>query len=77
VPLQLPGLADSVCPTTAVPEILGGVVSEGGVVPEGEDDPEDTVAVAAETAELLPTPFVAVTVTWIVAPTLPELSMYD
>src|SRR5512132_308969 len=70
VPDQLPGSAVKVCPSTGVPEIVGGDVFTGAA------SAPVTVAVAAEVAVLEPTEFVAVTVTRIVEPTSADASEY-
>jgi hypothetical protein len=63
VPVQVPGLAVRVCPSCAVPLIVGGAVLVGGV------GGGCTTAVGAEFAVPLPPVFFAVTTTRIVAPT--------
>src|SRR5919202_7117872 len=63
VPLQLPGSAVSVCPSCAVPEIVGAAVLAGAA------GAAVTTAVWAEPALLEPTELVAVTVTRSVEPT--------
>ncbi len=61
MPLQLPGSAVSVCPSRAVPEMVGGEVLLNAAAA--------TTAVWAEVAPLEPALFEAVTATRIVAPT--------
>ena len=60
VPVQVPVATVSVCPTLAVPVMVGATVFVGGV---------GTTAVTTEAAVALPSTFVAVTVTRIVLPT--------
>ena len=70
VPLHAPGLAVSVCPTVAVPEIVGGDVLPGG------DDAGCTTGVAADVAVAAPAELVAVTATRKVSPTSSLVAAY-
>jgi hypothetical protein len=63
VPVHVPGLAVKVCPSCAVPAIVGEDVFDGGV------GGGCTTAVAAEVAVPVPLLFLAVTTTRIVEPT--------
>jgi hypothetical protein len=63
VPLHVPGSADTVCPCTAGPEIVGSEVLFGAT------GAARTTAVAAELALLEPAEFEATTATRIVEPT--------
>ena len=69
VPFQLPGLACSVCPSCAVPEIVGGDVLAGG------DDVDWTTPVAAEVELAVPSALDAVTTTRRVWPTSEPAAM--
>ena len=69
VPDQLPGLALSVCPACAVPEIVGSAVLVGAT------GAAVTTEVCAELAVADPAEFEAVTATRIVAPMSAEVSV--
>ena len=69
VPVQAPVDAVSVCPSVAVPEIVGGAVFAGGAAAA-------TWAVCADSAVLEPAALVAVTSTRTVVPTSAEPSVY-
>jgi hypothetical protein len=69
-PLQLPVLALSVWPTTALPLIVGSAVFAGEV-------PVATTPVWADVADVEPATFVAVTTTRIVAPASADCSAYE
>ena len=71
MPVQLPGEAVNVCPSTNEPLIVGGELFDGGL-PAG-----CTTAVALEeTGPAEPEPLVPVTVTTIVDPTSAGASWY-
>ena len=71
VPDQLPGEAESVCPSCAVPEIVGGEVFTGA------DGGPATTPVAADTLVAEPPLFVAVTATRNVAPASAAATVYE
>src|SRR5919198_1486440 len=67
-PVQSPGRAVSVPPTTGVPEIVGGRTFFGAAAP--------TTGVGSDVPGAEPSGVVAVTVTRTVLPTSPEASLY-
>jgi hypothetical protein len=69
-PVQVPGLAVSVCPCCAAPVTVGRAELTGGL------EADATTAVAAEDASTLPEVFEAVTNDRIVDPTSVALSRY-
>src|SRR6266487_5860025 len=68
VPDQVPGAAVSICPSRAVPEIVGGATFSGGF--------PTTMPVAADDACAEPPAFDAVTVTRSVDPTSGDETVY-
>ena len=68
VPVQVPVVAERVCPSRAVPEITGATVLTGAV--------GATTAVTAENADALPPPFVPVTRERSVPPTSAATAVY-
>src|SRR4051812_10185602 len=69
VPRQAPGSALMLCPSVAVPDSVGGEVFAGGA--------SVTTAVGAESADAMPSPFVAETWTRNVKPMSAGATEYD
>jgi hypothetical protein len=67
-PVHVPVVVASVCPSTATPEMAGSIVFAGTLL--------TTTCVAAESADAVPSPFVAVTCTRMRRPTSSDASTY-